>query len=75
MDAWAPSLVCPIDDAMTSTAKEAVASTASGLPPRVGLTSTKSMTDSKPAHQHDDIKTFKKKYLENVQLLILKDQE
>lgn len=31
-----------------STANEAVACTASGLAPRAGLTSTTSMTDSKP---------------------------
>ncbi|KAG7229191.1 hypothetical protein INR49_013134 [Caranx melampygus] len=37
---------------MTSTAKEAVASTASGLAPSTGFTSTRSMADSRPAHQH-----------------------
>lgn len=68
MDVRAPSLVCPSDDAMTSTANVAVASTASGLAPRSGFTSTMSMTDSRPAHQDDDkldskarqSKTFKK---------------
>lgn len=49
MDVCAPSLVCPRAEATMSTAREAVASTASRLAPRTGLTSTTSMTDSKPA--------------------------
>lgn len=57
---WAPSLDWPSDEAMTSTASDAVASTASGEAPSTGFTSTRSMTDSRPAHR--DISQVRNRY-------------